>query len=305
MNWFILLLIPLVALAVVLLYGFSGCSTFSESAADPDPGPAPTGPVATKPAAPSNLVATALDIATIRLTWKDNSGGGADFWLGRLRDDGTWDDTFKHVGTPTTYDDPGLIEGKMYTYRVKAMLGGVTSDESNQVTAKTLEWKKAFDNTGQAATNDQNYKGDCLVQRIDKALLTASGTKVRVTIRAADDVLNFDLATISGPATAVGANPWDPSLPIVPLSGLVSVPKNGMRQLGPVDFAFDKTKDVIIAFDLSATNGATRKVATVMGASAAYIHNDPQASKSVRPATGFSTKANAVYLIETIEVLSA
>jgi hypothetical protein len=306
MNWFILLLIPLLALPVVLLYGFSGCASFS--AADEPAGPPPTGTVTpTKPNKPIDLTAVAISTSTIRLTWKDTNGGGATYTVRRLRLDNNVQ-TDAVLGTETTHDDQGLTEGKTYLYHVIATLSGM-SETSDPAFAKTLEWKKAIDNTALAATNDADHKGDCLVQRIDKATFTSSGSKVRVTLRAgSNDLLNLDLVTISvaaGAAASTTPNPWDSTAPVLSLGSGVLIAAGTSVLLGPVDFAIDKTKDIIIAFDIAATNGATRKVTGVAGTSA-YLHNGiAQAKDADRAATGYNTETNTVYLIETVEVLSA
>jgi hypothetical protein len=290
MNWFVLLLIPVVVLPVVLLYGFSGCASFSADDSAPP--------------APSNLEATGQE-GKIHLTWQDNSGGAANFWVGRLKPDGTWQDDFKILQTETSWDDTGLAEGESHTYRIKAFLN-VLSSESNQETASALAWKKAFDNAGQAATSDVSYKGDCLVQRIDKALLTAKGPKVRVTIRGGTNVLLLDHVSISAAAPAgAGGNPWDSSPPVVSLGGASAIPANTPHTFGPVDFVLDNAMDVIVAFDINGGNtGGTRKVFTA-GPSTAYDRDaTAEAMTAVRSSTGYTAKPNAVYLVETIEVLS-
>src|SRR5688500_11592264 len=110
MNWFILLLIPLVALPVVLLFGFSGCPAFSEGQTDPPPAPTGGTPSMTAPKAPLNLKATALDTSRILVTWTDTNATAADYTVARELSDGSGKASF-NVGKDESRTDTGLAEG--------------------------------------------------------------------------------------------------------------------------------------------------------------------------------------------------
>jgi probable HAF family extracellular repeat protein len=75
----------------------------------------------TPPAAPSNLVATALSGARIRLAWTDNASTEVGFRVQRAR--GSKGD-FVLIGqvgaNVTTFTDASATAGKVYRYRVKA-----------------------------------------------------------------------------------------------------------------------------------------------------------------------------------------
>jgi subtilisin family serine protease len=88
--------------------------------------------------APSHLTATALTSTRIRLTWNDNSPDEDGFEIERR----TGAEPFTLIavvpGGQTTYDDSGLQPDVIYTYRVRAFIGGARSGYSNHATATTL-----------------------------------------------------------------------------------------------------------------------------------------------------------------------
>ncbi len=97
-------------------------------------------------AAPGNLTALAGS-GTITLAWSDNSTNEAGFEV-QYSVDGT---TFLTAGTVGAnilgYTDPGLPDGRTYTYRVRAFLGTTVSGFSNSVSATTpaatVNWTQA------------------------------------------------------------------------------------------------------------------------------------------------------------------
>jgi hypothetical protein len=94
----------------------------------------------TAPAAPSDLVATAVSTSGIDLTWSDNSNNETHFNLERSSDDGvTFSALDAELPTGTTsYRDTGLTAGTTYHYRVNAQNVAGTSDWSNIASATTL-----------------------------------------------------------------------------------------------------------------------------------------------------------------------
>src|SRR5207253_2507193 len=89
------------------------------------------------PAAPSGLTAKAPVYSTVVLTWTDRSNGEQGFKIERKGSSGD----FKQIGTvgtnATTYKDTGLTGNTEYIYRVRAYLGGLNSDYSNEADVTT------------------------------------------------------------------------------------------------------------------------------------------------------------------------
>ncbi len=314
MEWIILVvLVPAVIVPIVLLFGFAGCSSFGTETAPP---PSP-------PAGPFELVAKAVSETQIDLAWKHNSMGGVKFIVSFLGPDGVWNENYATV-TEKSLPSASLSPGVSYSYRVRATLGsGNDSGPSNTATTRTWKWEEFYNKP--PTDNEGAFPGDCLVQRIDKALLTYSGDamKVRLTLRgsanAANAALAIDRLSISHAASPSAANPapqlWDSAAPVMLLPGSVPpLPGNGTPvTLAPIDFAVDKTRDLIVAFDIKAGNASpTIRRTTDIGTSTAYTRNDaaeaasdnrtPVGALPAGSTGGWATRAG-VYLIERIEVL--
>lgn len=119
LGWIIFLL------AAVAVWGLiSSCSENSTNSETP-----------TRPADPTNLVGVALDIATISLTWQDNSNNEDGF---RLYD---WDGEWAAFGTTEADSTSYLVTGRLpmmeYQYKVKAYNSFGESDFSNSVAVQT------------------------------------------------------------------------------------------------------------------------------------------------------------------------
>ena len=71
------------------------------------------------PAAPSNLVATAVSASQIDLTWTDNSSDENAFKLQRQPSGGSWTTVTWASGNQTSYSDTGLSAGS-YCYRIRS-----------------------------------------------------------------------------------------------------------------------------------------------------------------------------------------
>lgn len=106
---------------------------------------APTSAVSalTFPAAPSNLVATAISASRIDLTWTDNSAVPTDFEIDRKEEPAG---SFAPIGVTTapgtSYSDTtGLQPGTTYTYRVRATNATGDSANSAEASATTLPSK--------------------------------------------------------------------------------------------------------------------------------------------------------------------
>jgi hypothetical protein len=104
----------------------AGCSAWSLS-------PVVTTPQE-PPAAPGNILATAVSASQVDVTWDDNSDNEARFRLQRrTRIDGTWGTWSLLEALPantTSYSDTGASGGRTYRYRVQACNSGGCSDWS-------------------------------------------------------------------------------------------------------------------------------------------------------------------------------
>jgi hypothetical protein len=102
------------------------------------------GAPASPPAAPSNLVATAVS-SRIDLTWQDNSNNESGFKIERCQGTQAFCNgapaNYSQIATTaanvTSYQDTGLTASTTYTYRVRAFNGGGDSGYSNNSSATT------------------------------------------------------------------------------------------------------------------------------------------------------------------------
>lgn len=93
------------------------------------------------PAAPTNLVATAVSRSQINLTWTDNAINETGFYIERCR--GATCTNFTQIAAVgpdvTSFANSGLTANTSYRYRVRAYNASGTSAYSNIATAKTLK----------------------------------------------------------------------------------------------------------------------------------------------------------------------
>jgi Repeat of unknown function (DUF5650)/Fibronectin type III domain len=110
----------------------------------PTPSPTPT-PTATptptpgqKPAAPTNLVATALSSSQIGLSWTDNANNETGFQVQRSTNGVNFTAIATLGANVTTYTDNGRTPATTYYYRVGAFNASGNSAFSNVASATTL-----------------------------------------------------------------------------------------------------------------------------------------------------------------------
>ena len=117
----------------VRAYNAVGDSGYSNQAS------ATTQAAPTVPAAPSNLVATAISSSQINLSWMDNSGDETGFKVERCSGGDCLN--FTQIATVganvTSYSNTGLTASTGYSYQVRAYNTAGNSDYSNQASATT------------------------------------------------------------------------------------------------------------------------------------------------------------------------
>jgi hypothetical protein len=267
------------------------------------------------PAVPANLLATPAKIDQIKVSWDNASAIATDYILEHRPPGGTFGEIFRGPDTTFTHsNDPTLVEGSRHQYRVSAIVdpgvendvpqdGGVKSATS-AIASTTLAFTDAF--TAILTDDEPGDEGFCLVQRLNKALLTVGGThtQVRIVLRGSTTgSLTLDRVTISQPAASGNAYDAGPDLTDV-ITSPVTIPPNTPVTLGPVDYALNNTQDLLVAFDISSTTGEGnlrfRRLAT-----ASSFANPATAEAGIPnrtpnyqfPGTDF------LYLIEKIQVL--
>jgi hypothetical protein len=304
MDWLLLaVLVPLILIPVVLIYGFAGCGKLLVL----DPGPAPM--------APENLTGKAASLTQIDLAWTHPSPSGIEFIVSVLGPEGVWNEDFKRVPGLVQTSVPSLQPGTFYGFRVRAALNSVESGSSNVVMRRTMQWEPAFSRTLNEATS--SFQGDCLVQRIDRNILNYTGvaSRIRVTLRAASgepSPMVIPLMTLSH-AAEPGDDPLNPTpnaydsrAPLVSFPSL-QIPGGGTSLVLPErDFALDRNRDLLFAFDVDAAN-PTRgvRVAGGVGTSRLYRRNNVHMAATGNRSGTFGEQLDQVQLVEKIEVLTA
>lgn len=288
------MLLALVMVApVVLLWGYAGCSF--------EPG-------TFVPVVPVNLTVTNVSSTSVSLSWvHDDVTEGVTFEVERLKDG---DATPVVLATAeTTFTDTGLLLQTLYRYRVRAVYGTFPSEFSAQVEATTLGPQPCFSTP--LATDQSGLEGFCIVQRIEPTRLAAGGTQVFITVRGSTTGnLVLDRVFISQPAAT--GNPYDSSTDLRQVATAVTVPANTPVALPVVTYTLDRTRPLLVSFDISVTagQGNVRFQNPVPAGEAIMFFRPATAEASVADrlpsaanpgATPYNT-SNSIYLIERIEV---
>jgi hypothetical protein len=145
-----------------------------------------------------------------------------------------------------------------------------------------------------------------VVQRLSTALLTAGGThQVRITLRGSTTgSLTLDKVFISQ-AAATG-DPYDAGPDLTDVSPGVPVPilPNTAVTVGPVDYALDATKDLLVAFDISSTPGEGNLVVGALTGGDTFASPGPPEAGVPDRTTGYqASPPDNLCLVEIIEVL--
>ncbi|QIF04535.1 fibronectin type III domain-containing protein [Roseimicrobium sp. ORNL1] len=297
MEWTLLMLLAAVMVVpVVLLYGYAGCSFNPQSGYFPG--------------VPVDLTVTNVSSGSVSLSWfQSDDAEGVTFEVERLRNGDTTPVILPTTGT--TFTDTGLLPLTLYRYRVRAVFGALTTDFTTQVEATTLALVPQVCFTSTLMTDQPGLEGFCLVQRIEPTRLAAGGTQVFITVRGSTvGNLVIDRVFISQPAAA--GNPYDSSTDLTLVATSVTVPANTPVALPVVAYTLDRTRPLLVCFDISATGGQgnVRFQNPVPAAEATMFFRPATAEASVADrlpsaanpgATPYNT-SNSIYLIERIEV---
>ena len=272
----------------------------------------------TFPRTPSNLTATPVEVDRIDLGWTNESARATRFRLEhRLPPAPGFADAFERA--ETTFSHTGLAEGSDHEYRVIAIIPAgfqdgvlqeVRSDPSAAVSART--WAVAF---SLALSDPQDLAGFCLIQRITAAefgnfptLLGTIGTAVRITVRSSG-ILIINRIYLSQVAPSPPGEPWDSAADLTRVvdvdqgDPVLVLPTNTSQVLGPINYALDRTRDLLVAFDFGATAGQAGVISVVRPGADHYFKPATQAASVADRASDFSTGIGRHYLVERIEVL--
>jgi Fibronectin type III domain len=273
------------------------------------------------PAAPVALVATAVSIDQIDLSWTNASAIETEYSVEHRVPGGVFAEIIPGPGAATTFSHRGLDEGTTHEYRVLAVVDGVEDDVAQEVTsapsaiapATTLAFTVAFQAPQGTLINELPNVGFCLVQRLSTTLLAATGTtptQVRILLRGPNTgSLTLDRVTISQTADsqpgATGTEDlYDAAPDLTEIASGVTIAANTTRTVGPVNYALDFTQDLLVAFDISNTPGeANVRFGALTGAHAFSNPGTAEAGVQDRT-TGYPNDApDTLALVEIVEVL--
>ncbi|MDI6733188.1 MAG: fibronectin type III domain-containing protein [Planctomycetota bacterium] len=129
------------------------------------------------PAAPSNLVATAVSSSQIDLTWQDNSDNEDGFILERYSNEAIFTPITTLPANMTFYQDTGLHPSTTYTYRVKAFNPAGESHYSNEASATTHPFDTTPPTGSIVIQNDAKYNSTTICTLTLSAEDPESGVK--------------------------------------------------------------------------------------------------------------------------------
>jgi hypothetical protein len=156
--------------------------------------------------------------------------------------------------------------------------------------------------------DERQRRSRTIIQRIEPTRLFKSGSQVRLTIqRPAGEDLIIDRLFISQAADAGDAYDAAPDLTaVISMPMLVSAdPGNALLELPPVQYQFDHTRPLLLAFDIGAL-GLVRVLSNVPPTEATAfvgpVQNPPlhQSALADRQ-TGYSSE-DRLYLVQRIDV---
>jgi hypothetical protein len=322
MEWLLLIvMVPLIVVTIVLLFGFAGCGELITEEPSYDT------PPEVPPAAPTNLRVITIGETSITLAWDHLSPATVDFVITRTGPEMVPNTNYATVGQGigTSFTDgmlvPGsVVPGTTYSYSVRSrnLMSSTSSGASNTVSVRTLKWEAAYE---QPLTIDDGatLAGNCLVQRIDRGTyLPFGGTsvqQVRLTLSGSQagpgastliDLVTISHATVGPLPGNPMPDPYDSEADPVSVGGAMLPVAGTPVTLGPIAFALDRNKDLIVAFDINAANANLARGRPNVGTSQAYNRvNAADAAETNRTSVGYQPRPSGVYFVERIEVLTA
>lgn len=160
----------------------------------------------------------------------------------------------------------------------------------------------------QALNADATFAAITLKSRLAAAIITASGSYVRVKLDgpAAGTPAAYSNVFIGHVATSGDAWDYDGTQVRLTFSGSSSVtpPVGGSVWSDWVAYALDETKSLIVGVDKGATSQASR-YRTGLGGNFNVYYKASVAEAGLTDGTGYSTEAGSVYAVSDIEVTSS
>ena len=285
----------------------------------PDSEPSDRSSATALPATPVGLSATAAGTNQINLSWTNRSTATNVVTVERRDPGGSFRPITSVAGnsfSDTGADIGGLIEGTTYDYQVSAtVVNGfqngveqpVNSAPSAAASATTLAFSTAF--TGTLTTDQPNGEGICLVQRLSASLLGGAGgqvrSQVRLTLRGSTaGSLMLNNVFISRPDPTAGADLYDADTDLTPVATAITIAAGASVTLPPVNYAFDPSQDLLVAFDISsAANQGNMRFGTAQGADQFAQVSTAEAGVQNRSPGYQGPRPNTFFFIEKIEVL--
>jgi hypothetical protein len=302
----LLLLVPAIVVPVVLLVGFAGCNqVFGVKSTT----------IAPSPPILASAEGTSGSIIHLTWTWTGDLQTLKTFHFVRTNPDGTETpfDTLPST-SPFETDDVGLKSATPYGYRVQAVFNDGSSTNFSPappappLAGTTLSLEPTFTQT--LTSDEPNWEGFTLVQRIEMNRLFRSGTQVLLILHASSmgEAL-LDKIYISKPDPAA-ADPYQPGPdltalydnPNSPLPVPMNTPQTPPAIVGPVNYNLDHTQALLIAFEFHASPESDVAFADVATADASAYYIQASEASSRPRSSGYTPAGSRVYLIERIEV---
>src|SRR6266568_3042522 len=230
---------------------------------------------ATVPAAPTNLVATAVSGSQINLSWTDNSTNETSFKIERKTGSGGTYSQIATVGTNvTTFSNTSLAAGTTYFYRVRASNSSGNSAYTNEASATpvadttaptapigltatatststiNLSWTASTDNVGVTGYSVERCQGAActnfaLLQVVAPTpttfddLFLINSTSYSYRIRASDAAGNLSAysAVVSATTQTAAAGATPPTVPAGLTATAVSASQIQLSWIASTDYA--------------------------------------------------------------------
>ena len=297
MEWLVsLLVVPAIVAAIVLLFGFTGCS-FDRLGIEP-----PTILSAT-PLVPDLSAIPPLPLR-VAVKFMHESLSAATFQAERTKGGEASSDTFpvEVSGGPVNFQfvDESVEPATEYSYRLIAVRTD-TGAKSFSEPATVETFGRVF--TAGLALNAL-VPGACIVQRLALGTFTRPSNLISITVRAASNgALALSKVTISSPAPSGDAfDSAGTPIEFTPLPAM-PVPAGQAAALPSVEFNVNADAAPLIAFDV----GDPGNAALTGGVPHTAFIKQPAAGGQITEAgtadrSGFTEQPNILWLIDAVDV---